>query len=156
MTSRLWQEPDIKELENMDGVMSTVCHSGAYGATNNKGEMIRKGFRFMSNCPELLNRLQRKLDPEQLQQCVPLQGKETTRSQRYPHKMVMEILAGMKEAALDAPQGGVVPFDQAQLGMSLRWDVVQRAMDGDTSHQAAHAEVRVWDPMGQMLAHMGP
>ena len=97
VTSRLWQEPDIKELENMDGVMSTVCHSGAYGATNSKGEMIRKGFRFMSNCPELLNRLQRKLDPEQLQQCVPLQ---TTLSQHYPHEMVMEILAGMKEAVL--------------------------------------------------------
>ena len=98
-TSRLWLEPLVVELLQHSSVMLAHCHGGAYGAVNSKGEMIRKPFTFMTNCPELYQRLQRKLDSQQLKQCVPLERKETTLSQEYPPQMVNEILKGVKECA---------------------------------------------------------
>ena len=97
ITSRLWQEADIQSLLKLDGVMTTTCHSGAYGATNSRGQMIKKGFRFMGNCPHILHRLTRKLTPEQLHQCVPIEGRETRLSQVYPHEMVTQILQGIQQ-----------------------------------------------------------
>ena len=99
ITSRLWKEKSIVELSNLPGVTSTTCHSGAYNARNSKGDRIRKGFRFLGNCPYVLDRLSRKLTPEELLECVPLQGRETTLSQRYPEEMVNEILTGIRETA---------------------------------------------------------
>ena len=84
ITSRLWQEADIQSLLKLDGVMTTTCHSGAYGATNSRGQ------RFMGNCPHILHRLTKKLTPEQLHQCVPIEGRETRLSQVYPYEMVTE------------------------------------------------------------------
>ena len=98
-TSRLWQEPDILDLLEHEDVKLAHCHGGAYGAKNSKGEMIRKPFTFMTNCPELYQRLQRKLSPSELRQCVPLEGKETTLSQEYPPGLVEEILRGIKQCA---------------------------------------------------------
>ncbi len=98
-TSRLWQEPELLELMEHPDVKMANCHGGAYGSKNSKDEMIRKPFTFMTNCPELYDRLQRKLTPAELQQCVPLEGKETTLSQEYPPKMVDEILRGVKQCA---------------------------------------------------------
>ena len=99
LTSRLWQEQCIQDLTKLDGVQSTVCHAGAYGATNSKGQMIRKAHRFMGNCEPILRRLTKKLTPHQLQSCAPLEGKETTLSQVYPKQMVTVILQGVKEEA---------------------------------------------------------
>jgi hypothetical protein len=98
-TSRLWLEPLVLKLLRLPGVYFVVCHSGAYGGTNSKGQMIKKSFKFLGNCPHVLERLTRKLDPEQLQQCVPLVGKETTLSQHYPDDMIKQILHGIKRTA---------------------------------------------------------
>ena len=99
VTSRLWLEPLILRLLRLPGVYAVVCHSGAYGATNSKGDMIKKGFKFLGNCPLVLDRLTRKLEPHLLRQCVPLEGKETTLSQHYPDNMIREILIGIKQTA---------------------------------------------------------
>ena len=70
MTSRLWKEPSIQKLVDLDGVEEAICHSGAYGAVNSEGEMIHKTFKFLGNCPHVLAELRRKLssgpggDPE--------------------------------------------------------------------------------------------
>ena len=96
-TSRLWQEDAIKKLEGLPNVSSTTCHAGAYGAVNSQGQMIRKGHRFMGNCPHVLKRLGRHLSAEEQRRCVPLQGRETTLSQHYPHQMVTEILKGVQD-----------------------------------------------------------
>ena len=98
-TSRLWLEPLVIKLLRLPGVYHVVCHSGAYGGTNSKGQMIKKSFKFLGNCPHVLERLSRKLDADQLQQCVPLVGKETTLSQHYPDDMVKQILLGIKQTA---------------------------------------------------------
>ncbi|CAK9008588.1 unnamed protein product [Durusdinium trenchii] len=96
-TSRIWFEPVMTSLLNLPGVTTITCHAGSYGAQDSEGNMIRKGHRFMGNCPHVLARLSRKLTPDQQKQCVPLQGKETTLSQHYPPEMVAEILRGVRE-----------------------------------------------------------
>ena len=58
--------------------------------------MIKKSFKFLGNCPCVLERLTRKLDSEQLLQCVPLVGMETTLSQHYPDDMIKQIVQGIK------------------------------------------------------------
>ncbi|CAK9087481.1 unnamed protein product [Durusdinium trenchii] len=87
-TSRLWQEEAIKKLEGLPNVSSITCHAGAYGAVNSQGQMIRKGHRFMGNCPHVLKRLGRHLSAEEQRRCVP---------QHYPHQMVTEILKGVQD-----------------------------------------------------------
>ena len=74
----------------------TVCHAGAFGATNSHGQPIRKGHRFVGNCPHVLEALSRRLTSEEQKRCVPLQGKETTLSQHYPPDMVTAILKGIQ------------------------------------------------------------
>ena len=72
--------------------------------------MSRKTFKFVGNCPHVLARLSRRLSTEQLQQCIKLEGKETTLSQHYPDEMVKQILLGIKQTAMKLdPQRFVVP-----------------------------------------------
>ncbi|CAK9085324.1 Pentatricopeptide repeat-containing protein [Durusdinium trenchii] len=97
LTSRIWNEKDIQDLLKLPNVEFAACHAGAYGATNSKGQMIKKGHRFLGNCPMVLRRLTRRLSPEQLKQCVPLEGKETTLSQVYPPRLVDQILQGVRD-----------------------------------------------------------
>ena len=99
LTSRLWQEPEVQDLMKLPGVFQSECHGGAYGQVDSKGNLVRKGFRFVGNCRWVLERFCRKLSVEQLSECKPLEGKETTLSEEYPHDMVLEILRGIKSAA---------------------------------------------------------
>ena len=105
MTSRLWQEAYMMKLMKAPGVCVVDCHAGAYGAVNSRGQIIRKGHKWVTNSPVLAARLQRRLTPDQLRQCVPLEGKETTLSQTYCPELVKEILSGVRETAkLHDPQ----------------------------------------------------
>ena len=97
LTSRLWLESSVQELMKLPGVYEVTCHAGAYGAVNSRGEMIRKGHRWLTNSEWLANQLQTKLTPEQQKQCVPLQGKETTLSQVYCPGSVKAILLGVRQ-----------------------------------------------------------
>ena len=99
VTSRLWKEPSIAKLAQLDGVEEAICHSGAYGAVNSKGEMIRKTFKFLGSCPHVMAQLRRRLSAEELKLCVPLEGKEVTQSQQYPDEMVRCILRGIRKTA---------------------------------------------------------
>ena len=99
LTSRLWLEPEVQDLMKLPGVQQSECHGGAYGQVDSKGNLVRKGFRFVGNCPWVLERLCRKLSADELSECKPLEGKETTLSEEYPHDMVLEILRGIKSAA---------------------------------------------------------
>ena len=99
LTSRLWQEDFVKKLMTSPGVCVVSCHAGAYGAVNSHGQMIRKAHQWVTNAPLLAARLQRRLTPDQLKQCVPLEGKETTLSQVYCPDLVKEILLGVRETA---------------------------------------------------------
>ena len=87
------------KLMKTPGVCVVDCHAGAYGAVNSKGQMIRKGHRWITNSSLLASRLQRRLTPDQLRQCVPLEGKETTLSQTYCPDLVKEILLGVRDTA---------------------------------------------------------
>eukprot|EP00438_Fugacium_kawagutii_P029958 Skav226340 [mRNA] locus=scaffold3640:78828:81310:- [translate_table: standard] len=97
--SRFWSKDDVVNMLEYTHGMIVTCHSGAYGATNSKGEMIKKTFQFASNDPIILEYLTKKLNPEQLAQCVPLEGKEVTLSQHYPPGLVQAILQGVKKVA---------------------------------------------------------
>ena len=78
LTSRLWQEKSIQQLAQLPNVDTAVCHGGAYGMASSKGQMVRRSFRFMGNCPQVLQRLRQRLTAEQLKQCVPIEGSEIT------------------------------------------------------------------------------
>lgn len=98
LKSRLWKEPAVTSmLEDTNGCLAT-CHSGAYGGVNSRGQMIRS-FQFGSNNKDILSYLVKKLSAEELEQCVPLEGKETTLSQEYPPDLVTSILKGIKYVA---------------------------------------------------------
>lgn len=51
------------------------------------------------NCPYILDLLQENLSQEQLQQCVPVEGRETTLSQEYCPGLVKAIVAGLLQTA---------------------------------------------------------
>ena len=99
LTSRVWLEPEVQHLLSLPGVTCVDCHGGAYGQVDSKGNLIKKSFRFAGNCPRVLNKLCRKLSADELSSCTPLEGKETKLSEEYPHKLVLEILKGIKETA---------------------------------------------------------
>ena len=97
LTSRLWLESSVQTLMKLPGVYDVTCHAGAYGAVNSRGEMIRKGHRWLTNSEWLASQLQAKLTPEQQRQCVPLEGRETTLSQVYCPGLVKAILLGVRQ-----------------------------------------------------------
>lgn len=86
----------------LPGVQQSECHGGAYGQVDSKGNLVRKGFRFVGNCPRVLEKLCRKLSADERSMCKPLEGKETTLSEEYPHDMVLEILKGIKLTAKES------------------------------------------------------
>lgn len=97
--SRLWKEPALQRLLSRPTSRWVTCHTGAYGATNSKGQMIKKPHTFAGNCPLILERLTLKLDQDQLKQCQPLAGKETTLSQEYCPGLVEAIVCGLCDTA---------------------------------------------------------
>ena len=136
LTSRLWQERSIQKLARLPNVDIAVCHGGAiYGMLNSKGQMVKKSFQFMGNCPQVLQRLRRKLTAEELKQCVAIEGSETTPSQVYPPDMVKEIILGVRELAKQHDPDRFVPekhfnfaveFDRSD----LTWrPLLQEALD---------------------------
>ena len=98
-SSRLWTQQCVENMIAYTGGQAVTCHAGAYGGTNSKGQLIKKTYQFVSNNSLLLEFLCKKLDPLQLQQCVPLEGKEVTLSQHYPEGLVHAILKGIKKVA---------------------------------------------------------
>ena len=109
LTSRLWQEECIQQISQLPNVETAVCHGGAYGMTNSKHQLVKKSFRFMGNCEPILRRLRKKLDAEQLKQCVPIEGSETTATQVYPPEMVKAIILGARELAQQHDPDRFVP-----------------------------------------------
>ena len=107
--SRLWAEPTIDELRQLTNAFEVKCHHGAYGATNSKGQLIRKTFRFLTNNQHMANALMRKLSPEALQQCVPLEGKEVTLSQEYSDGLVKEMLEAVRRTAQELQPARFAP-----------------------------------------------
>ena len=107
--SRLWAEPTIDELRQRTNAFEVKCHHGAYGATNSKGQIIRKTFRFLKNKQHMANALMRKLSPEALQQCVPLEGKEVTLSQEYSDGLVKEMLKAVRRTAQELQPARFAP-----------------------------------------------
>lgn len=98
-TSRLWKEPALQRLLSRPTSRWVTCHAGAYGATNSKGQMIKKPHTFAGNCPLILEHLTLKLDQDQLKQCQPLAGKEATLSQEYCPGLVEAIVSGLCDTA---------------------------------------------------------
>ena len=130
MTSRLWLEVYMKKLMATPGVCVVDCHAGAYGAVNSKGEMIRKGHRWVTNAPLLAARLQRRLTTDQLRQCVPLEGKETTLSQTYCPGLVKEILLGVRDTARSCdPQRFEVRHQTFAVTVRRDYETWQEALD---------------------------
>lgn len=97
--SRIWDLPEIQELINRDDVYVVRGHSGAYGGTNSNGDPIKKTYQWITNSKELADAVSRKLTQEQLQECVPLIGKEVGLSAHYPTKLCQAILRAIRYEA---------------------------------------------------------
>ena len=57
----------------------------------------------------MANALMRKLSPEALQQCVPLEGKEVTLSQEYSDGLVKEMLKAVRRTAQELQPARFAP-----------------------------------------------
>ena len=109
--SRFWDLPEIQRLALRDDVYVVQGYSGAYGATNSKGDPIKKTFQWLTNSKELADAVSRKMSDAELQFCVPLQGgKEVQLSARYPTKLCKAILQAIRvEARRRTPQRFMIP-----------------------------------------------
>jgi hypothetical protein len=103
--SRFCELPEVQELMIRDDVYLVRGHSGAYGGTNSHGEPIKKTYQCLTNSKELADAVSWKLDQDQLQECVPLIGKEVGLSATYPTKLCQAILRAIRfEAKKRCPQ----------------------------------------------------
>ena len=96
--SELWNKPEIKRLEQMQGVFSFVMDSGCFGAQVD-GKRVAKPFRILTNFTGLDEVLQRRLTADERQECTPIEGALTRKSQEYPEKMCRSILLHLREFA---------------------------------------------------------
>ena len=103
--SRIWELPEIQRLSMRDDVFLVQGHAGAYGGVNSKGDLIKKTFQWLTNSKEIADAVSRKLSPQELESCVPLQGKEVRLSARYPTRLCQAILRATRvEARRKCPQ----------------------------------------------------
>ena len=162
VTSRLWLEPEVQHLLSLPGVTHVECHGGAYGQVDSEGNLIKKSFRFAGNCPGVLEKLCRKLSGEELLTCTPLEGKATSLSEEYPHKMVLEILKGIKETArgLD-PERFVKRTFQAfpvQLEQDIsKWNEVFKVIEEHFQRSSHRSRVLTnTDPLWKLIKPLVP
>ena len=103
--SRFWELPEVQELMVRDDVYLVRGHSGAYGGTNSNGDPIKKTYQWLTNSKELADAVSRKLDQDQLRECVPLVGEEVGLSATYPTRLCQAILRAIRsEAKKRCPQ----------------------------------------------------
>ncbi|CAK9103941.1 unnamed protein product [Durusdinium trenchii] len=95
LRSRLWEEDNVRQLRDLEGIWSTVLDAGAYGAEINN-EPIAKPMRWMGNLPGFDQTLNLRLTPTQRLYCKPIQGSMTRRSQQYPDELCHCILQELK------------------------------------------------------------
>ena len=95
LRSRLWEEDNVCQLRDLEGIWSTVLDAGAYGAEINN-EPIAKPMRWMGNLPGFDQTLNLRLTPTQRLYCKPIQGSMTRRSQQYPDELCHCILQELK------------------------------------------------------------
>ncbi|CAJ1344302.1 unnamed protein product, partial [Effrenium voratum] len=86
--SRVWELPELQALATRDDVYVVRGHSGAYGGTNLKNQLIKKTFQWMTNSEVLAKAVSRKLDAIQLQYCVPLQGPDVRARRSAPTRFL--------------------------------------------------------------------
>ena len=82
-----------------DDVYMVHGHVGAYGGTNSNGDPIKKTYQWLTNSKEIADAVSRKMTPDELLFCVPLQGKEVRRSAQYPTKLCQAILRAARVEA---------------------------------------------------------
>ncbi|CAK9060272.1 Copia protein (Gag-int-pol protein) [Cleaved into: Copia VLP protein [Durusdinium trenchii] len=99
LRSRLWQEPDILSLAELDNVSTSVCDAGAYGAETTDGFPMIKAHRWISDSPTILAELSQKLTPGQKMYTKPIEGKDTSHSGEYCQGLVNAILRGLQREA---------------------------------------------------------
>jgi hypothetical protein len=108
--SAIWKEPRVKCLREHPDAIEVDCGAGAYSTENLDCEPIQKAHRLVSSCfitnsPELVQRLSLKMTPEQKMHTRPIQGKHTKASGEYCHGLARAILERLRtEAGLRNPQ----------------------------------------------------
>ena len=133
LRSRLWQEPDILSLAELDNVSTSVCDAGAYGAETTDGFPMIKAHRWISDSPTILAELSQKLTPGQKMYTKPIEGKDTSHSGEYCQGLVNAILRGLqREARLRNPARFQVAKDAffvRPLADEQRWRAVLDTLD---------------------------
>ena len=99
--SELWSMPDMVRLASLPGVYAFSLDAGAFGAFID-GNPVIKTFRLLTNLPDLDQKLQRRLSPEERAQCKPIEGAATRASQEYPEEMCRALLQHLREVARQA------------------------------------------------------
>lgn len=110
--SELWSMPDMVRLASLPGVYAFSLDAGAFGAFID-GNPVIKTFRLLTNLPDLDQKLQRRLSPEERAQCKPIEGAATRASQEYPEEMCRALLQHLREVARQATPSRFCDIHQA-------------------------------------------
>ena len=97
--SRFWEEKAVKELISMENMILVDCDAGAFGGKDLDGYDIIKTYRFLTNSQDIADRVNKRLNQAERQECRPLEGKNVTFSQVYPDKLVDAIMKGLQAEA---------------------------------------------------------
>jgi hypothetical protein len=99
LNSAIWVTPQVERIRNHPDTIEVTCDAGAYGAENLDGDMIKKGHRWITNSPELAQRLSCKLTADQKLYTTPIEGKHTKASGAYCPGLASAILEGLQAEA---------------------------------------------------------
>ena len=94
-----WESDEVKQVENMDGVMTVIEDMCAVGMTSTDatGEApVLKPTKFMTNCPEIGEELAQSCD--KTHRHVQLVNGRAAAAQIYPEKLCLAMLRGLRRS----------------------------------------------------------
>ena len=103
LRSRLWEEPSVKHLLELEGMCTVTCDTGAYGAENSDGQPIVKPHEWITNSQYLMGNLNLRMTDDRKMYCARVEGKNTQASGQYCPGLVHTMLSALRKRDFGIP-----------------------------------------------------